>query len=254
MKRLGLKSVLGVLFTSCIAAFAQTISSPAGNYPGGEGISERQAPQEPKRENRVIKSGLLAPSAQDRTDHERFLTQSNTGLIRLLPREVFDWRVYNTPKKIGLRGGGAYYSFAFISHEYGWGSDIELDHGKLSSGFTGADIGILANLGDVDLDTLSLNDRRVNFLATYKPPNSERNARIEQERFLYGFNVDGIDYRRTLPALVGSTYLVRSVVYRTSDMLVAFRVVREDTDGSLIIAWKRLKRYGTPNLRPLLAL
>lgn len=110
MKRLGLTSLLGVLFTSCIAAFAQTISSPPANYPGGEGISERPPPQGPKRENRVIKSGLLAPSAQDRTDHRDFLTQRDTGLIRLLPREVFGWRVYKTPVKLHLRGGGAYYS------------------------------------------------------------------------------------------------------------------------------------------------
>ena len=247
MERLGLL-LLGVLFTTCIPAVAQTISSPPGNYPGGEGISERQPPPEPKSENRVIKSGLLAPSAQDRTNHRDFLTQRNTGLIRLLPREVFDWRVYKTSKKIDLRGGGAYYSFAFISHEYGWGSDIELDHGRLSSGFAGADIGILANLGDVDLDTLSLKDPRLSFLATYKPPRSVREARVEQERFRTGVIVDGINYRRTLPGLVDSTYLVRSVVYRTSDMLVAFRVVRADDDGSLIIAWKRLKRYGTPNL------
>ena len=116
------------------------------------------------------------------------------------------------------------------------------------AGLAGADIGILANLGDVALDTLSLNDPLVSFLATYKPTRREREARVEQERLRYGFSVDGIYYRRTLPGLVDSTYLVRSVVYRTSDMLVAFRVVREDTDGSLIIAWKRLKRYGTPNL------
>src|SRR5262249_1579301 len=34
--------------------------------------------------------------------------------------------------------------------------------------------------------------------------------------------------------------------YEEDDVLVVFRVHRQDTDGSLIIAWKLLKRYPTP--------
>ena len=42
-----------------------------------------------RREPRVLKEGLLAPSLQDRVEHDEFLKQSKTGLIRLLPREFF---------------------------------------------------------------------------------------------------------------------------------------------------------------------
>jgi hypothetical protein len=55
-------------------------------------------------------------------------------------------------------------------------------------------------------------------------------------------------YARKALAEVDSTYLLRSVNYNTSDLLVAFRVVRIDADNSVIIAWKRLKKYSTPNL------
>src|SRR5687768_17440097 len=86
----------------------------------------------PTREDRVLKKGLLAPSVQDRADHAAFLKQSDTGLIKLLPREVYDWRTYGTEKHLNLKGGGAYYSFFYLSHEYGYGSDIELDHNKFT--------------------------------------------------------------------------------------------------------------------------
>jgi hypothetical protein len=41
---------------------------------------------------------------------------------------------------------------------------------------------------------------------------------------------------------------LRSINYSDSDVLVAFRVLRKDTDGSLIIAWKMLKEYPVPDL------
>jgi hypothetical protein len=47
---------------------------------------------------------------------------------------------------------------------------------------------------------------------------------------------------------VGATYILRSIDYSESDVLVAFRVVRRDTDGSVIIAWKLLRKYAVPQL------
>jgi len=42
---------------------------------------------------------------------------------------------------------------------------------------------------------------------------------------------------------------IRSAVgLARADVLVAFRVVRQDTDGSLIIAWKLLQKYPMPKL------
>ncbi|HEX7296826.1 MAG TPA: hypothetical protein VF251_13795, partial [Pyrinomonadaceae bacterium] len=120
-----------------------------------------------KSEARVLKKGLLAPSAQDRLDHENFLKQSKTGLIRLLPREVYDWRVYETPKQIEMRGGGAYFSFIHRTHEYGQGSDLELDHNQFSVGFAGADFGMLIRLGNVPLDSIAEDDPRFIYMSTY---------------------------------------------------------------------------------------
>lgn len=207
----------------------------------------------PHPEGRVIKKGPLALSAQDQSDNGAFLKQKNTGLIRLLPYQRANEKI--------IRGGGSYYSFHYLSHEYGSGSDLQLVRPliltpgyvpakgfenrleMLAVGFAGADYGMLTNLGDVLLDEITLKDPRARYLAEYEPPVSDPQARCEFVRFSSGETIDGRLYKRTLPVEAGATYLLRSIVYNESDVLVAFRLLRQDEDGSVIIAWKLLKDF-----------
>jgi len=129
------------------------------------------------------------------------------------------------------------------------GSDIELAGNQFSVGFAGADYGILTNLGDVPLEDITLQDPRTSVLAQYEARRSEAGARSESRRFGQGVTVNGALYRSSLPLQVNATYLLRSIIYRGSDVLVAFRVVRQDTDGSAIILWKRLKKYSISTLQ-----
>jgi hypothetical protein len=161
------------------------------------------------------------------------------------PREV-ETQVSN--RGLTINGGGAYYSFTRRAHEYGKGSDIELQRGELSTGFAGANYGFLVNLGDVPLENISLGLPEVNALATYKPASEEPKARVEQRRFSNGTEVNGMQVKDTLPVRADSTYLLRAIYYSRSDVLVAFRVVRVDSDGSAIILWKLLKKYSIPQL------
>lgn len=213
----------------------------------------RETPKSPgipiRREPRVLKEGLLAPSLQDRLEHDEFLKQSKTGLIRLLPREVYDSQTYKTPVQIEIRGGGAYFSFFHRAHEYGYGSDLELDHNNFSVGFAGADYGMIVNLGDVPIDQISENDPQLVFISNYEPRTIESEARAEARNFRTGVTVDDVTYRSRVAAKSQSTYLVRSISFRTSDIVAAFRVVRFDNDGSAIIAWKLLKTFSTPQLK-----
>lgn len=194
-----------------------------------------------------LETQFLAPSPEDRAAYAEFLTQPDTGLIRLLPREKFD-DVANKTAALTIRGGGAYYSFARLTHEYGYGSDIELYSGYLSVGFAGADYGMLTKLDGVRLEDLSSELPGVMFLAKYSTPSDEPAARAEQRRFGAGAVIDGVTYKERLPVEVGATYVLRSINYSDSDVLVAFRVVRQDTDGSLIIAWRMLEKYPPPKL------
>ena len=234
MKRIFAASIL--VTVASFNAFGQTSSR-------AEVLSEMETK---RAELAKLETQFLSPSAEDRAAYAEFLGQPNTGLIRLLPREKFD----TTPSKLGLtiRGGGAYYSFVRLTHEYGYGSDIELSSGYLSVGFAGADYGMLIKLEGARLEDVSTELPGLGFLAKYSAVTNEPDARVEQRRFGTGTVIDGATYKTRVPVEVGATYVLRSIDFDTSDVLVAFRVVRQDTDGSLILAWRMLEKYPTPRL------
>jgi hypothetical protein len=245
-----------------LTAFGQSpmLPPPGGDFPDsvspglrGDQTARRWGP-EVHREPRVIKTGPLAPAPDDRIAFKSFLEEKNTGLIRLLPRQVVDRGVFIADRKLNLRGGGAYFSFAHLTHSYGYGSDIQLERDQLSVGFAGADYGMMTNIGDVPLEHITPDDVRTQQIASYRPPRPESEARAEYRRTSSheGMSFDGLIYRKQLPVQENSTYLLRSISYKSgdrgTDVLVAFRLVRKDTDGSVIIAWKLLKRYSAPEL------
>jgi hypothetical protein len=197
----------------------------------------------------ALEKKFLAPSAEDRAAYKEFLSQPDTGLIRLLPRDVYESEVYKKNQKtLTIRGGGAYYSFTRLTHEYGYGSDLSLDSGYLSVGFAGADYGLLIELGDVSLDEITSDYPAALSLADYAAATDEPQARTEHHSIQVGRILDGATYKTRVPAKIGTTFLLRSIVYDSSDVLVAFRTVRKDTDGSVIIAWKLLKKFSKPQL------
>jgi hypothetical protein len=197
----------------------------------------------------ALEKSYLEPSQDDQMLYAEFLRQPGTGLIRLLPREKFDSEAYTTNKKtITMRGGGAYYSFSRLTHEYGYGSDLSLDGGQFQVGFAGADYGFMTNLGDVPLESIGLDTPVAKPLATYTRVKHEPDARIEYRRFAQGAEIDGVPVSNRLPMQLNSTYLLRAVNYGQADVLVAFRVVKTDSDGSALILWKLLKKYRTPQL------
>lgn len=198
-----------------------------------------------------LEQSYLAPADEDRALYAEFLRQPDTGLIRLLPREKFDNEVYRrNEKSITMRGGGAYYSFHRKTQEYGHGSDIELDRAQLHTGFAGANYGMLTDLGNIPLETVGPDMRSVNLFASYKVPRQEQLARSEARRLSQGAELEGLPVSRRVPLKLNSTYLLRSINYRLSDVLVAFKVVRIDSDGSATLLWKLLKKYKTPEFIP----
>jgi hypothetical protein len=218
-----------------------------------------------RSEPRVVTKGPLALSDQDRANYAGFLAQSDTGLIRLLPRINPKSAFAFSGERPAIRGEGAYYSFHYRAHEYGYGSDLGLEavqHFKgspgrmaelppkyiLSVGFAGADFGMMTNIGEVSLSDLTIADPRVAYMLGYKPPRPESEARAEYARFGKGVTVDGQTYKKSELLQVNATYLLRSINYGVSDVLVAFQVVRQEMDGSIILGWKLLKKYPTPEL------
>ncbi|MCI0663218.1 MAG: hypothetical protein L0220_19300 [Acidobacteria bacterium] len=196
---------------------------------------------------------FLLPPAEDLAAYAEFLKQSNTGLIRLIPGGLFEGLLI-------MRGGGSYYSFTRLNHEYGNSSDIQLRSDRKSdylplppeynfvSGFAGANYGFITVLGDIPLEKVTLNLDAVKFLVDYVSPSPESEVRAEKRRAFDGIGKDGFIYKNTVPAIPNHTYVLRSINFSQSDVLVAFRVVRSENDGSVVILWKRLKRFPRPEL------
>src|SRR5262245_1723659 len=184
---------------------------------------------------------FLAPAPEDFTAFADWVKQPYAGLIRILPRERFDG-------VLSIRGGGAYYSFVSQEHAYGFGSELSLELENLKVGFAGADFGFLVSLGPTPVESVRLDTPGVASMASFNPPLDEAGAREQYQRASVGFQENGFFYRSRLPVSIGTTFALRSVSYEDADVLVVFRVIRRDTDGSLIIAWKVLKRYPTPQL------
>jgi hypothetical protein len=184
---------------------------------------------------------FLSPSAEDRVAFAEFLKQPDTGLIRLLPREKYG-------ESLLIRGAGAYYSFTRLTHEYGYGSDLSLEQNNFQVGFAGADFGYLSKLGEINLDQVTLDHPGVKFLADFVTTSKEPEARVEQRLSGEGVSAGGYIYKRSFPAEASATYILRSINYGDSDVLVAFRAVRIDEDGSFLILWKLLKKFPIPKL------
>jgi hypothetical protein len=237
MRKMLSATVFMILLAPCLSIFAQSESRETL-------LTEFEAK---RADLATIEKKLLAPADEDRAAFAEFLQQPDTGLIRLLPREVYGSAASNKGL-LAINGGGAYYSFVRLTHEYGQGSDISLEQGYLSVGFAGADYGIVAQAGKIDLNEISVEHPSSLFLATYQAATEEPVARQEWTRFGPGITVDGIKYGHRAKAEVGMSYVLRSIDYGRSDWLVAVKVVRQDSDGSLIIVWKVLKKFPKPEL------
>ena len=234
MKRIFAASLL--IATSSLTLFAQTESR-------ADLIREIQAK---RTELTKLEQTLLAPTPEDRAAYAEFLSQPETGLIRLLPRET-GGEALGAKSALTIRGGGCFYSFARLTHEYGRGSDIEFESDHLSVGFAGFDYGAMAAIGDVALEEISSEHPSASSLASYKAPAEESLARTEARSFGgRGRVIDGVLYQSRLPVQLATTYLLRSINYDDSDILVAFRVIRKDSDGSVVLLWKLLNKYPKP--------
>lgn len=183
---------------------------------------------------RMSEKDFLLPDAEDieRANKEGF------NVIRLNPRERYD-------RKILIQGGGSYYSFTKNSHDYQDTVQIGLEQNNIKVGFAGADYGFIADLGRISLAEVSKEAPEVSFLANYKPPTNEPEVRSEQRK-AHDYHINGLTYKRNLPAVVGHSYVLRAISFDEADVLVAFKIYRKDTDGSLIIFWKSIETFEKP--------
>ncbi|HEY9651951.1 MAG TPA: hypothetical protein V6C95_14900 [Coleofasciculaceae cyanobacterium] len=168
---------------------------------------------------------------------------------------------------------------------------VQLEDGNFGIAMPGVDYGFMMNLGDVSLDDINTNLRNVStlsqeqrqFFLNYTPPNKFAALQLERGRLLTGKDEaklqPSVDPSISIqaPVVLNNTYLVRLFQYElpeavltgepisraqrryldeildipSSDMLVAFRPVRQRSDGSYIVLWRVLHEFPSPKITDL---
>jgi len=188
---------------------------------------------------------ILKPDVASELEARRMGAQ----VFKLLPRGMFP-NVSSSQKiekdnPLGVRGGGAYYSFATGSHSYNKTPQIELQKGNFSSGFGGMDYGFFVDLGAQDLTSIDLTAAEAKYFFTYRSPVFEKDILTEHQS-VHARRIGNFTTFGALPAVAGHTYLLRALNFDEADTLVALQVLRIDSDGATTIAWKKLADFGEP--------
>ena len=148
-----------------------------------------------------------------------------------------------------LKGGGAYYSFSKLSHEASTWSDIKFQEGELHTGVNNLTLGLMTMLGDVPLENLDLDNPAVKYISQLALPARYAEYEIHVDKYRSGFEADGNIYRSALSAQLDATYILRSTIYKRVDSVIAFRVIRRDSDGSITLLWKILNKLQVKKLK-----
>lgn len=249
--------------------------SPSGQYPSPEGEGPGSVP-DPGRQRRSrdplggygypsrritvwpaerkltdAQKRLLYPSATEKATHAALLREDGTGIMRLLPYCDADPRVLDLRGSCAdglprIPGRGAFYSFKSENHEARAHSDLTLNSNEFRVGFANNAVGAITTLGDVPLEELTAQNSAVAPLLLLAPAQTldEMIRLYEQCQAVLASAHHA--YGTTSPAQLNTTYVLRSTTYKSngrkpSDVLVAFRVTRQDADGSVTIIWKQLR-------------
>lgn len=207
----------------------------------------------------------------DQTLFADFLREKNTGLIKLVPNSGCreDSKVISVNEeclKYRVPGAGAAYSFRVKDYRIQRLADLTYTgEGFITTGIFS--LGILTAVGDVPLESVSLQTPGIKYINEFQPETKIETAADSQKKLSAGIIKDGYAYGAGIIAAENNTYILRSIAFngevlravsgitynelafdKRKDITVAFRVVRKDADGSVTILWKELNRKDSPKL------
>lgn len=193
----------------------------------------------------------LYPSATEKATFAAMLREDGTGMTRLLPfcdadPRVLDIRGTCADELPKIPGRGAFFSFKSENHEAKAHSDLSLNNNEFRVGFADRSVGTITTLGDVPLDNLTLQSSAVAPLLLLAPAKTLDEMLTLYERSRAVLASAHHAYGTASPAQPDMTYVMRSTTYKPDgrkpfDVIVAFRVTRQDADGSVTILWKQLR-------------
>jgi hypothetical protein len=204
---------------------------------------------------------LQAPLAADRVHYRNFLKEPNTGIFRIYPDQDLIPFTLNT--------------FTFRDKKSPF-ADIRLKGQDIAARNFFAH-SIMVDLGDIPVESVSLESSGVKFLEQFEPSGDIESAKEKNKELEGGITSNSFYYASMLKAKTGATYALRVIAYdnknsiedeekistfwsrgiarlkavqreERDDLTVAFKVIRQDEEGTLTIVWKELKRKDAPTI------
>jgi hypothetical protein len=203
--------------------------------------------------------------------YSSFLKQDNTGLIKLINNSKCSQNskivvATNDCLNFKMPGAGAAFSFRTNNYRITHLADLNFTGNSFVSSGIWAH-GILVNIGDFPLETFSLQNKELDYIESINPVVNYENAKDFYSTLVKGISNGKFIYRNSAPVRENSTYLLRSISFRgrinksvegfvyneldydkRKDIVVIFRVVRKQSDGSITILWKKLSSKESPKI------
>jgi hypothetical protein len=205
-----------------------------------------------------LEKQLLAPAPEDEQRFAEFLQLPDTGVIKMFPpgrRRVISAGDLASGRRPGFSHYASLYSFTkekhgnglhgYVDPRLGW-AELRLLNGRFVTGVTGESLGVLVALGDVPLETVTSETYGVTGLTNIIPPADYLEAASLSRRNRAGFALERFRYGSSLPVARNMTYVLRATSNKRADVLVGFRVIRFDENGSVTLIWRKLKVYPKP--------
>ena len=214
--------------------------------------------------------------ATDLSRYSEFLKADKTGIFKLFPDHdcVTNNVVRVDGKCENFVMASSSFSFRTGAYVHPYYHDLGFDNDEiLSDAFFSQ--GIIAALGDIPIEEVGQNTDGLKYLFELKPSTDPETARRRAIEFKAGVDFGGFRYARSAVPTENTTYVLRSIAYnvanslppasnmtsvselrfhtlaidKRADVIIAFRIVRKDANGSLTIVWKELSRTEAPKIK-----
>lgn len=244
------------------------------------GGQNRPAPKHPMLDP---KKGIYRIPSREETDvlavsepllnrHSEFLKDRNSGIVKLnfnssclAGTDLVVATEACLPFK--MPGAGAAFSFRTESYRLPRLADVILHDGIFKTGGAFQQV-LMAELGDIAIESISLNSTSLKYLVDLKPVDDSNEFTKFENEIKKGIQTNGFLYRKGQFVKQNTTYVLRSIAYRGKyfraidgiqydemdfdrrrDVIVTFRVVDKDPAGNITILWRRLKDAESPVLK-----
>lgn len=216
-------------------------------------------------------------SAEYSAKYSNFLKKKDTGLARIFSdndcgkdiKTITLAELERCKDRPQIIGAGSLYSFRLPSLLYqavGEGfsvqkinyylgeSEIHFTKGKFIVG-RNLTQGIIVEMGDINLENVNSKTESFRFLDKWEKAKNRKQLTEQNQLLETGIKETDYFYSNNVEIKIGTSYLLRSISYAEKspifwnvDQIVAFRVIAQDANKSIIILWQKMREETAPKL------